>query len=92
MEIGLEAEKASSLCVWLGAWSLAGHCAFWSALAGAQGVVGRDVRPAAQVLFFAPPKKSTQKKGGPAACDPDVARRGSRGAQPRGSAAELAAR
>lgn len=92
METGIEAEKAASLCVWLGAWLPAGHGAFWSELAGARGAVGQDVRPAAQILFFAPPKKSTQKKGGPAACDPDAAHRGSHGAQPRGGAAELAAR
>ena len=32
--------------------------------------------PAGEVLFFASPKKSTQKKGDPAVCDPFAVRRG----------------
>lgn len=92
MESGLESEKASSLGAWLGAGLPAGRCVFWPALVGVRGTVGRDVRPAAQFLSFAPPKERNQRKGGPAACDPDAAHRGSHGAQPRGGAAELAAR
>ena len=40
------------------------------------GVVGRDVRPAAHLLFFASPKKSRQKKGDPTARVPCAALRG----------------
>jgi len=31
-------------------------------------ILMRALAPAGEVLFFAPPKKSTQKKGGPKAC------------------------
>ena len=54
---------------------------------GDGGAVGREFAPAGDLLFFAPPKKSRQKKGGPtgrvpfgATCD----------AHARGGAAELA--
>ena len=33
---------------------------------------GRDLRPAAQLLFFASPKESNQKKGDPAVCVPSL--------------------
>ena len=39
---------------------------------------GREpgLAPAGEVLFFASPKKSTQKKGDPTVCDPFAALRG----------------
>ena len=49
-------------------------------------------RPAREVLFFASPKKSTQKKGDPAVCVPAAARRGNLRCSRAVCAAELAAR
>lgn len=81
---GLREKRFSAVLSW--------RCASWLVFRDARGAAGRDVRPAAQFLSFAPPKERNQRKGGPAACDPDAAHRGSRGARPRGGAAELAAR
>ena len=49
-------------------------------------------RPAGEVLFFASPKKSTQKKGDPAVCVPCASLRGNLRCSRAGCAAELAAR
>ena len=43
-------------------------------LAGLRGLPG--LAPAGEVLFFASPKQSTQKKGDPGVCDPVAAQRG----------------
>ncbi len=53
---------------------------------------GPGLAPAGEALFFASPKKSTQKKGDPAVCDPSASLRGNLGCSGTGCAVELAAR
>ena len=52
----------------------------------------RDFAPAGEVLFFASPKKSTQKKGDPTVCVPCASLRGNLRCSRAVCAAELAAR
>ena len=81
------------LCWWIG-WGLgADSCSAccWVLLSGC--FPGPGLAPAGEVLFFASPKKSTQKKGDPQSATPSLALRGRPAAgRLRGAAAELTAR
>ena len=80
-------------CFWLDALVLIGLFAITNV---ARGVPVRRAeagsRPAGEVLFFASPKKSTQKKGDPTVCVPCASLRGNLRCSRAGCAAELAAR
>lgn len=59
---GLREKRFSAVLSW--------RCASWLVFRDARGAAGRDVRPAAQFLSFAPPKERNQRKGGPLPATP----------------------